>query len=62
MRILLQGRDWEAQPGDAARRMVFQETSLVRLEQESLDALSGQEEQPPVRMLDEPGTRGLVLL
>ena len=41
--------------------MVLQETSLVRLEQEALDALTGEEVQPPGGMLDEPDPRGLVL-
>ena len=62
MRILLQGRGGEAQPGDAPRRMVFQQALLVGLEQEPLDALTGQEEEPPVGVLDELGTGGLVLL
>src|SRR5271166_1002075 len=62
MRILLQGRDGEAQVGDAPRRMVFQQALLVRLEHEPFDALTGQEEEPPVGVLDELGTGWLVLL
>jgi len=42
--------------------MVFQEPSLVGLEQEAFDTFRGQEEQPPVRVLDKPGTGRLVLL
>ena len=62
MRILLQGRNWKAQPGDAPRSMVLQETSLVGLEQEPFDTFTGQKEQPPVRMFDQLRSRGLMLL
>jgi hypothetical protein len=42
--------------------MVFQEISLVGLEQEAFDTFRGQEEQPPIWVLDEPGAGRLVLL
>jgi hypothetical protein len=42
--------------------MVFKQALLVSLEHEPFDALTGQEEEPPVRVLDELGTGGLVLL
>src|SRR5438045_8987908 len=62
MRILLKGRDGEAQAGHAPRCMVFQQALLMSLEQESFDAVTGQEEEPPVGVLDELDTGGLVLL
>src|SRR5271157_3354793 len=62
MRILLQGLGGEAQAGDAARRMVLQESSLVGLEQVPFDTFTEQKEQLPVGMFDQLGTRRLMLL
>jgi hypothetical protein len=62
MRILLKGRAGETQTGDAARRVIFQQALLMRLEQEPFDALTGEEEETPVGVFDEPRTGGLVLL
>ena len=62
IRILLKGRDGESQPGDAARHMIFQQSVLMSLEQEPFDALTGEEEETPIGVLDEPRTGGLVLL
>src|SRR5271157_6636969 len=62
MRIFLKALCGESEPGYTSRRMVFQEAPLVGLEQEAFDALSGQDVEPPVRVLDELGTGGLLLL
>ncbi len=62
MRILLQGRSGEAEPGDAPRCMVFQESLLMGLEQESLDPLPRQEEKSPIGVIDELDPGWLVLL
>ena len=59
IRVLLKGFGRERQPGDAARGVVFQEALLVGLEQEAFDRLAGQEEKPPVWVLDELGAGGL---